>query len=63
MPRHDFDATSFVAGIVFAVLGGLFLLESAAGVDVDLRWIAPVLLIGLGVAGLASALRSTRLEE
>ena len=54
MERHEFDQTSFVAGLVFAALGSLFLLDAAGGVDVDLRWLAPLVLIGLGVGGLIS---------
>ena len=54
MERHEFDQTSFVAGVVFAALGSLFLVDAAGGLDVDLRWLVPLVLIGLGVGGLVS---------
>jgi hypothetical protein len=34
------------------VLGVLFLVDRASGIDLNVRWIWPLLLIGLGVAGL-----------
>ena len=60
MTRHDLDATSLGAGIVFLLLGGLFLADGLDAVDLDIRLVAPILLIGLGIAGLASTLRSAR---
>lgn len=63
MQRHEFDATSFVAGVVFAGLGLLFLGAALDSWSVDVRWVAAVLLIGLGVAGLASALRTARVDR
>jgi hypothetical protein len=41
-----------VAGFLFIALGMLFLLDRAGGIDLNVRWIWPLLLIGLGVAGL-----------
>jgi hypothetical protein len=61
--RHDLDATSFGAGVVFAVLGALFLADGLDAVDFDIRWVAPILLIGLGVAGLATTIRTARLDR
>jgi hypothetical protein len=61
--RHEFDATSFGAGVVFALLGLLFLADGLDAVNLDVRWVAPILLIGLGVAGLASTIRSARLDR
>jgi hypothetical protein len=43
---------AIVAGVLFIVLGVLFLLDHISGVDLDVRWVWPLLLIGLGVAGL-----------
>lgn len=63
MTRHDFDATSFGAGIVFVLLGALFLADGLDAVDLDVRWVAPILLIGLGIAGIASTVRSARLDR
>jgi hypothetical protein len=56
MKRHPFDVLSATAGAAYVALAVSFL---AAGSDVvdQLRWIWPVLLLGLGAAGLAAALR------
>jgi hypothetical protein len=53
--RHDLDPTSLVAGAVFLVVGAAFLLDVLVDVAVSPRWIAPVVLIGIGIAGLMSS--------
>jgi len=50
MPRHDLDALSLVAGIVFSGVALVALLGQ--GLDVPARWALPILLIVAGVAGL-----------
>ncbi len=40
------------AGILFIALGVVFLVDDAGGIDIDVRWVWPALLIGLGIAGL-----------
>ena len=57
--RRDPNPGALVAGGLFIVIGGLFLLDRASGINLDVRWIWPVLLIGLGVAGLVRS-RSPR---
>jgi hypothetical protein len=56
--RHDLDLVSLICGIVFAVVAAAHLVAASTGEQVELVWLAPVLLVGLGVAGLAGALRS-----
>jgi hypothetical protein len=56
-PRRDAMALAF--GIAFVIFGGFGLLRSA-GVRVELEWLYPILFIGLGVAGLVSALSRGR---
>ena len=58
MRRHDLDLTSLICGIVFAVVAATHLVAASTGERVELVWLVPVLLVGLGVAGLAGALRS-----
>ena len=65
MKRHPFDAISFVAGVVFLLIAGTFAFSS----NVDLRmgaWLLPasVLVLGIGllVASVRSAKRSTTVE-
>lgn len=55
MWRHELDLTSLVAGVVFVALGLAFLLDVLDTIDLAARWVPPVLLIGLGIAGLATA--------
>jgi hypothetical protein len=50
--REQPNPGAFVAGGLFILIGVAFLVDQAAKVDVNLQWIWPVLLIGLGVAGL-----------
>lgn len=56
-PRRDGMALAF--GIAFLVFG-VFGLLRAAGVHVELEWLYPIIFIGLGVAGLVSALSRGR---
>jgi hypothetical protein len=57
--RGDPNPGALVAGAVFIVLGVLFLLDRASGINLEVRWVWPLLLIGLGVAGLVRS-RSSR---
>lgn len=56
MKRHPFDLLSFIAGALFVMLGVAF---AAAGSDVvdNAKWVWPAVLLSLGGAGLAAALR------
>ena len=57
MQRHDLDLTALVAGLVFVGLGLVLAVDGAGWVDLELRLVAPLLLLVLGGAGLAAALR------
>lgn len=59
MMRRQPNPGAIVAGVLFIVLGVLFLLDHLSGVNLDVRWVWPLLLIGLGVAGLVRS-RSPR---
>ncbi|MGH8892127.1 MAG: hypothetical protein ACRDWY_02280 [Actinomycetes bacterium] len=63
MKRHELDLVSLIAGAVFALVAVAHLVEAAGDADVDLTWLWPLLLVGLGVAGLAGAVRSGRSPE
>ncbi len=52
MPRHDLDVLSLMAGVFFAGVALLGLLDQGAG-DAA-RWVWPALLIVVGLVGLAS---------
>jgi hypothetical protein len=55
MMRDQPNPGAIVAGVLFIVLGVLFLLDRISGLNLDVRWVWPFLLIGLGIAGLVRA--------
>jgi hypothetical protein len=56
-PRRDAVALSF--GLAFVLFGGAGLAR-AAGAPLESLWLSPLILIGLGMAGLLSQLRQRR---
>ncbi|HEX2274402.1 MAG TPA: hypothetical protein VHG90_11070 [Acidimicrobiales bacterium] len=58
MPRHDLDALSLMAGVGFVGVALAGLLH--AGPGLPLRWVAPALLIVVGVVGLVATRASRR---
>jgi hypothetical protein len=58
--RHSRDAVSLVMGLLLMAVAGLFLAGDAGGVDVNLHWMAPVTLIGIGLVGLLASARPKR---
>jgi hypothetical protein len=64
MKRHDPDWTSLIAGVTFSVIALAYLGGEVTHRSLELRWVIPVLLIGLGLAGLAGTLvRARRLSD
>lgn len=57
LPRHRRDAVSLVLGLLLLSVAGLFLVGDLGGEWPDLRWLAPGVLIAVGVAGLAASTR------
>ena len=55
MKRHELDLTSLVTGVIFVAVGGAFLVDLMVDISLDPRWLAPLVLIGVGIAGLLSA--------
>ncbi len=55
MKPHRFDATSLISGLVFGLVATVYLIGEATGSYVDGRWLLPLALIGLGVAGVVGA--------
>lgn len=53
MRRHELDLVSLVAGLLFTGTAAAFLVGELTDVRVDPRWVVPVVLVGLGLAGLA----------
>lgn len=54
MQRHELDLTSLIAGLLFVGMAILFLSDLVGTIDLHVRWVWPALLMGLGVALLAS---------
>lgn len=62
MEPHRLDPLSLVGGLLFAGLGVLFLLDEAGTVNMHPRWVWPLVLIALGLAGLLAS-RPRRTDE
>lgn len=56
---RPWDRTALISGLLFIILGIGVLADDAGwgGFDLELRWVWPILLIGLGLAGLLSSTR------
>jgi hypothetical protein len=62
--RHELDLFSLIAGLMFLVLAAGFVVDEAVtDVNVDGRWVIPVLLVGIGVASLAGLVRGRRDDD
>ena len=59
-PRRAFDPVSLVLGLLLLAVPALYLVRDLGDVDVDPRWVGPVVLIGAGLAGLLAAVRGPR---
>ena len=60
MSRHERDGVSLMGGLLLVLVAGLFLLDDLTTLEVDGRWVGPGVLLAIGLAGLASSLRSAR---
>jgi hypothetical protein len=64
MKRHEPDWTSLIAGLTFCVIALAYLGGEVTNRNLELRWVVPMLLIGLGFAGLAGTLvRARRMSD
>ncbi|MCW2724134.1 MAG: hypothetical protein JWN35_1055 [Frankiales bacterium] len=57
LKQHKPDVFSLVMGLLFAGIGGLFLVTDLGSWALDLRWTGPVVLITIGVIGLLASIR------
>ena len=60
MKRHELDLTSLLSGAIFTAVGVVFLIDISSDYSVRPRWIVALVLLGLGVAGLATSFRPQR---
>jgi hypothetical protein len=58
--RRQPDLTSLIAGITFCVIALAYIGGEITNRTFQLRWVAPILLIGLGLAGLAGGVLRAR---
>lgn len=63
MSRHDRDDVSLMSGLLLVLLAAAFLLNDLTALDLDGRWVAPALLIAVGLVGLVATLRRTGRPE
>jgi hypothetical protein len=56
MNTANLNVSTFVAGLLFMALGGMFLLDAAGVWSVHPLIVAPIVLIGLGLAMIAGSL-------
>jgi ABC-type uncharacterized transport system permease subunit len=54
--RHSFDLLSCIAGLLFAGLAVAYVVGAYTDVSLDGRLVLPIVLVGLGLAGLAASL-------
>jgi hypothetical protein len=55
--RHELDLTSLIAGLVFVGVAVAYLVGTYTDTRIGAGWLLPIALIGLGLAGLAGAVR------
>ena len=68
MQRHNFDLLSFSFGLVYALLGLLFLIPATAFdlvpmISLSARWVLPLVVLGLGAAIVIPLLRRAREDD
>jgi hypothetical protein len=59
MKRHEMDVLSLVSGVLFAGLGAVFALHALGWFSLDVRAVPAVVLIVLGLGGIAAALTAS----
>ena len=57
MRKHPSDVVSLVMGLLLMAVATLFLLTDWSNAEIDVRWAAPALLIGIGLIGLTGSVR------
>ncbi len=63
MRRHPLDVFSLLSGLVVVAFAAVFLVGQYTTIEVDGRLVVPLLLVGLGAAGLAGALVAQRRSD
>lgn len=61
--RHELDLTSLISGAIFVAVGMVFLVDLTSDYTASPRWVAALVLIGVGLAGLLSTVGTRREAE
>ena len=57
MRRHELDAVSLLGGLLFVMVGALYLVEGLTDVDLNARLVGSGVLLTLGLLGLTLGVR------
>lgn len=63
MKRHPLDLLSLLTGIVFLVVAGVYVVADLADRTPSAAVVMPLMVMGLGVAGLVAAVQSQRRND
>lgn len=63
MRKHPLDVFSLLSGLVVMAFAAAFIVGQYTTIQVDARIVGPLLLVGLGLAGLAGALVAQRRSD
>ena len=63
MQRHEVDPFSLFAGLVFAIIAGGYVLTHSTGTRLDWFVVVPVVLLAMGAAVVAFAIRRIQRES
>lgn len=63
MRRHDPDYFSLAGGLLFTILGIVFVTAALTDWSLDGRWLAPIMLIALGIGGITASLAASRRQR
>lgn len=60
MRRHELDLVALIAGLIFTGLAVAYVVGAYTDLRLDPRYVFPLVVIGLGVAGLAASIVGQR---
>ncbi len=63
MRSHRLDLVSLIAGLLFTGLAIAYIVGAYADVRLDPRYVLPLVLVGLGLAGLAGSILAQRRSD
>ena len=63
MRKHPLDLISLIAGLLFTGLAVAYIVGAYTDVRLDPRLVLPLVLVGLGLAGLAASLLAQRRSD